>query len=275
LQAGNADAVVKLIAANKAKCPAVSSLGAKTADLILKDGVELFRKSQLNDALKKFQSAIGLDPGNEVASQYLELTLVKLEVTADRTLIAFHKDFNAGDYASANRDYQQLVSVTDTKTMADIRQEYRQALTGLAESWKRSCAAEDTAAMERITTSAKSLVPEPEFGQDILATMQTCVPTSCIPTDSSLAMTRIEKKVDPIFSPAVVNRLRGLNTTVRVKARIDVKGSLEIKDIQGGDPLLYNGIRDAVQQWKFRPTLTELGARCVDTEIPILIKTGN
>jgi hypothetical protein len=129
--------------------------------------------------------------------------------------------------------------------------------------------------MERITTSAKSLVPEPEFGQDLLATMQTCVPTSCIPTDSSLAMTRIEKKVDPVFSPAVVTRLRGLNTTVRVKARIDVKGSLEIKEIQGGDPLLYNGIRDAVQQWKFRPTLTELGARCVDTEIPILIKTGN
>src|SRR6185436_14035556 len=144
-----------------------------------------------------------------------------------------------------------------------------------ADSWKRACSSEDVSAMAKLRARANELIPEPDFGQDILETMQGCAPTSCIPTESRLAMTRIDKRVDPEFPPAVISRIRNLNVTVRVKARIDVKGNTSITDIQGGDPLLYSGIREAVNQWKFRPTLTELGARCVDTEIPIAIRSTN
>jgi len=271
LQSGNSDAVVKLIDSNNGRCPAISSLASKTADLIYKDGMESFRKSQLPDALKKFRSAQKLDPANELAGQYVELTQSKLEVSAAKSLISWRKDFDNGEFAIAARDYQELISVTDPKTVADIQQEYRQTLTGLAESWKRACMVEDVTSMDRIRTRVNAVLPEASFGQDILATMQNCAPTSCIQTDGALAMTRIDKKIDPQFPSSVIARVKNLNVIVRVKTKIDVKGNVEIKDIQGGDPLLYNGIREAVEQWKFRPTLTELGVRCVDTEIPIAI----
>ncbi len=275
LQSGNSEAVVKLIASNSSNCPAISSLATKTADLIYKDGMEAFRKSQMTDALKKFRAALSLDPTNEMAGQYADLTQSKIEVTAERSLIAWRRDFSAGDFATAVRDFQELVTVSDSKTLSDIRQEYRQTLSGLADSWKRACSSEDVETMEKLRARANGLIPEPEFGRDILDTMQGCLPTSCIPTESRLAMTRIDKRVDPEFPPAVISHIKNLNVTVRVKARIDVKGNIAITDIQGGDPLLYSGIREAVNQWKFRPTLTELGARCVDTEIPIVIRSSN
>jgi tetratricopeptide (TPR) repeat protein len=275
LQSGSTDNVVKLIGSNRDKCSAMSSLASRAAELIFKDGLELFRNSQIKDALKKFRTAQGLDPANDLAGQYVELTQNKLEITADRSLIAFHKDFDAGDYVTASHDYQELVSVSDPKTINDVRQEYRQALNGLSNSWKRACASGDAPSMEKILTRAKALVPEPEIGEDILATMQGCAPTGCIPTDGALAITRAEKRPNPQFPASVLARIKNLDLTVRVKARIDVKGNVEIKDIQGGDPLLYSGIRTAVEQWKFRPTITVDGVRCVDTEFPIAIHPVN
>jgi hypothetical protein len=62
---------------------------------------------------------------------------------------------------------------------------------------------------------------------------------------------------------------------VYVKARIDVKGSVVSNEIRGGDSVLYSAIRTAVDQWKFIPALTEVGVRCVDTEIPISIRLAN
>src|SRR5215471_6339884 len=82
LQSGNSDTVVKLIGSNNGRCPALTTLAAKTAELIFKDGLESFRKSRMTDALQKFRSALDLDPENELASQYVELTQTKLEVNA-------------------------------------------------------------------------------------------------------------------------------------------------------------------------------------------------
>src|SRR5262249_31010489 len=91
LQFGNSDTVVKLIGFNNGRCLALTLLSAKTAELIFKDGLESFRKSRMTDALQKFCSALDLDPENELASQYVELTQTKLEVNAVKTLIAWRK----------------------------------------------------------------------------------------------------------------------------------------------------------------------------------------
>jgi hypothetical protein len=81
--------------------------------------------------------------------------------------------------------------------------------------------------------------------------------------------------VDPQFPPQVISRLKGLPLTVHVKARIDVNGNVVINDIRGGDIILYNAVRTAVDQWKFLPAVTGNGARCVDTDIPITIHLAN
>jgi tetratricopeptide (TPR) repeat protein len=275
LQSGNSDAVVKLIYSNRAQCPAVNTLASKTAALVLKEAQDLLRKSQMADALKNFRKALDLDPENEMAQQYVELTESKIEITVERTLIAWRRNFNSGDYAQAAHDYQQLAGAGDTKTLEDIRQEYRQALSNIAESWGRACSAGDTATMDKLRSRSSALLPEPEFGQDILATMQSCAPTGCLQMETAFAMVRLVERVDPKFPYSLLSRANNLDSMIRVKARIDVNGNVSSGDIQGGDGLLYSGIRAAVNQWKFKPAMTQQGARCVDTEFQIQVKSAN
>jgi len=63
--------------------------------------------------------------------------------------------------------------------------------------------------------------------------------------------------------------------TFHVKARIDVNGNVISGEILGGDIILNNAVRTAVDQWKFLPARTESGIRCVDTDIPITIRLAN
>jgi hypothetical protein len=69
----------------------------------------------------------------------------------------------------------------------------------------------------------------------------------------------------------MIAQLRLASVTVRVKARISENGDVEANDLQGGNPLLYGPIREAVQQWKFSPIVMQGQTRCVETEIPIVI----
>jgi len=273
--AGNSDNLVAVIRSGQAKCPGVSALSPKAADMVFKEGLEIYKTAQMTGALQKFRMALALDPSHDLAGQYVELTERKLEVTADRALLAWRKDFDAGEFALAARDYRELASVTNSKEIERIQAEYRQALSSRLDSWNRACATDDVATMERIRLQATGLRPEPSFGEDIIAKMNTCVPVSCIQMDSQSALTRLRSRVDPQFSPQMISRLKGLPLTIRVKARIDVKGSVVSSEMRGGDLTLYSSIRTAVDQWKFLPALTESGARCVDTEIPISIHLAN
>jgi hypothetical protein len=60
--------------------------------------------------------------------------------------------------------------------------------------------------------------------------------------------------------------------TVRAKARINESGDLTVIGLQESNPILNNAIRNALVQWKFAPIRDQNGPRCVETEIPILIK---
>jgi hypothetical protein len=273
--AGNTDNLVKMIGAGRAKCPAVSALSAKAADLVFKEGLEVYKKSQMTEALQKFRTALSLDPSHDLAAQYVDLTQRKLEFTADRALLAWRKDFDAGDYALAASDYRELASLKSANEIENIQAEYRRALSNRLDLWNRACAADDVAATERIRAEAASMVPFPSFGQDILAKMGTCIPVSCLQMESQSALTRLKSRVDPQFSPQVISRIKNLPLTVHVKARIDVNGNVAINDVRGGDIILYSAIRTAVDQWKFYPAQTVSGARCVDTDIPITIHLAN
>jgi TonB family protein len=85
-----------------------------------------------------------------------------------------------------------------------------------------------------------------------------------------LALTRLKTRVDPEFPAYLVSQI-GTQMTVRVKATISEKGNVTAKDVRGDNPLLNNAVKAAVEQWKFSPALLDGGARCVETEIPIVI----
>jgi len=105
--------------------------------------------------------------------------------------------------------------------------------------------------------------------------MKTCVPVGCIQMESQSALTRLKSRMDPQFPPQLISRLKGLPMTFHVKARIDVNGNVISGEILGGDIILNNAVRTAVDQWKFLPARTESGIRCVDTDIPITIRLAN
>jgi hypothetical protein len=57
-----------------------------------------------------------------------------------------------------------------------------------------------------------------------------------------------------------------------VKTRIDEGGNVTVKDSQGSNPSVNAAVTAAVERWKFTPIIDQNGTRCVDTEIPIVLR---
>jgi hypothetical protein len=272
LEMGNAEGARALIASGQAKCPAMAAIAPGAAELFYKQGVEEFRKARMASAQQKFRVAVELHPQHELAAQYLELTQNRLQVDADRALVAWRKDFNAGDLVSAAAEYRDLLSVSSSETINEVRAEYRKALSTLVESWNLACKNYDATRMEEIRAKAGKLLPEASLGEDILAKMTTCTPAGCLPMSAELALARLRTRVDPEFPQQVVAQLKASPVTVRVKTRINEKGDVVSSEPQAANPMLSSPIEAAVDRWKFFPILFQGEPRCVDTEIPIVIK---
>jgi tetratricopeptide (TPR) repeat protein len=274
LGAGNSDALVKLIVANRSNCTGLAALNPKAADMLFKEGLDAYKKPQMPEALGKFRAALAIDPGHELAAQYVDLTASKLEFTAERSLVNWRKNFNAGDFTLAARDYRELVSVSNTQTIDEVHSEYRRSLSSLVDAWNRACASSDAGKMEEIRIRVNALLPETSFAEDLLSGMKACTPTGCIQMESTLAMARLKERVEPKISSQLAAQVQVFPVTIRVKTRITDKGDVVSTELKGGNSLLYSAIQAAVDQWKFLPAVIEgIGPRCVETDIPIVIKT--
>jgi tetratricopeptide (TPR) repeat protein len=271
LRIGNAEGVAQLIRSNQAKCAGLTAINPEVADLLFKNGLAAYKKSQLAEALLKFRATLQFQPGHDLAQQYLDLAESKLALNADRTFLSWRKDFDAGEYALAATAYRQLVSVSSAETLTQVRAEYRKALSSLVDTWNRACANNDSVTMEEVRLRVNELLPETSIGEDIIAKMTMCKSTGCIPMAAQLALARLKSRVDPEFPAYVRSQIKVSPVTVRVKTRISEKGDVASTEAQGGNPLLYNSIRLAVERWKFTPAIVQNSARCVDTEIPIVI----
>jgi TonB family protein len=126
--------------------------------------------------------------------------------------------------------------------------------------------------MEAIRTQLPESIPDPMLADDILAQMKTCTQKGCLQMGPQLALARLKVQVNPVLPSAFQDAARRIQTTVRVKARIDEKGDVNAIEAQGGTPILNESVRSAVGRWKFAPIVDQSGARCVDTEIPVTIK---
>ncbi len=274
LGTGNADAAVKVIGSNQAKCAGLAPLNSKAADLFFKEGQEAYKKAQMEAALQKFRAALRAEPKHELANEYLDLTESKLQVAADRAFLAWRKDFSEGEFELAARDYRDLMSWGSSETIDGVRGEYRRALSSLVDSWNRACANNDQAAMEEVRLRVDEMLPESSFAEDILAKMKTCTHTGCLQMSAQLALARLKTRdfhVDPESPAYVLSQLKVSPVVVHVKARINEKGDVAMSEVYGGSPFLNTAVRAAFDQWKFSPAIMEDEARCVDTDIPIVI----
>ncbi len=274
LGSGKSDTVVEFIASNVAECPGLAAFNAKSGELLFKEGLEAYKKAQMEQALEKFQAVLRLDPKHELATEYVDLAQNKLELAAGRGLLAWRKDFTAGEFALAARDYRELLSLNSSQAIEEVRTEYRRALSGLADSWNKACTNDDVAAMEKARRRVDALIPDPSFGEDIRATMKTCAHTGCVQMTFPLALSRLKNRVDPQIPPHLLSLIKDFPMTIRVRARINEAGDVAAAELSGGNALVYDAVRAAFGQWKFFPALVQGAARCVDTEIPIVLKFG-
>lgn len=271
LEKGTSDGVLKVIESGRAKCADLAKLYPKAGEVLFKEGLSAYKNSRMVEALEKFRAALRLDPKNELAGEYVDLTVSKLEVAADRALLAWRKDYQAGNFSSASSDYRDLASRASSDKVEEVRTEYRRALSMLVDSWNTACAKDDTASMEQIRLKVNALLPEPAFAEDILAKMKMCTHTGCVPMSTPVALARLKTRVDPQFPAFVLSQITTTQTIVRVKATISEKGDVSVNDVHGDNPFLNSAVKSAVEQWKFVPAVINGAARCVDSEIPIAI----
>ena len=274
LAAKNVAVLVDLIGSMKSKCSGFEGIEPVTAELLYKTGLDLYKRGEFADALKKFRTAVKFAPQHELASQYIELTQSKLQVSVDRLLLDWRKNFEAHEFALAAAEYLQLASYNDgniSEAMNQIRSEYRKALSALVDSSNRACANSDAATMNTIRGQVSELLPDPSIGEDILAQMTTCAKKGCLQMEAPLALIRLKTRVDPEIPSAYQNFLRHSPVSVRVQIRIDEKGDVVAGEAHGSNRAITEAIRTAVARWKFTPIMMQDGPRCVDTEIPIVI----
>jgi hypothetical protein len=89
--------------------------------------------------------------------------------------------------------------------------------------------------------------------------------------ESQLALHRLKQRIEPTFTPQALAYLQNSQATVMVKIRIEDTGSVTVLDATGANTLITNAVRSAVGAWKFTPAMDDKGARCVDTDLPIVI----
>jgi protein TonB len=78
-------------------------------------------------------------------------------------------------------------------------------------------------------------------------------PSGPVQIGGRVAEANLIRKVQPVYPPLAKSaRVQG---TVEFTATISKEGNIENLTLVRGHPLLVNAAREAVQQWKYKPTL--------------------
>jgi hypothetical protein len=293
LENGKTKELLDLIRTSKSSCAPLAAVEPEAAESFYKSGLAAYRRNDFSAAATFFEATVALAPENELAFQYIDLIHSNQELSHDRLFLQWQKDFDARLLTAAGADYRQITSLKDSRdaaVVAHMRDEYRKALTQLVETWNRTCKPGDPAVMNAIRGQITELLPEPTFGEDIRAQMISCEDTNknaanatgdskavsnsaCIEMQPQLALARLKTRVDP----AISNELRvylknSTQVSVRTKVRISETGDVTVTGVPAGNPVFNTVVSNAVAQWKFVPARDQNGPRCVDTEIPLVIK---
>jgi tetratricopeptide (TPR) repeat protein len=246
LDGRNGAAALEMIGSMKSKCTGLDALEPETAELLYRAGLEDYKKNEFSAALDKFRTVLTLAPKHELAVQYVELAQGKLQVTADRAALEAQK--------------------------SRLRVEYKKAMSPLVEAWNRACAGGDEAGMEAVRKQVAQQAPDPAVAQEVLAQIATCTKKGCLQMATQLALARLKVRVNPDVPNSIQDMARRSPMTVRVKVKIDERGDTEVLETIGDNAALNEAIRVALKEWKFSPAVDPQGPRCMETEIPVVVR---
>ena len=76
------------------------------------------------------------------------------------------------------------------------------------------------------------------------------------------------RRVEPIYPPLA--RQIHKEGRVEMRARIATDGTMQLLEIVSGDPIFYQSAKDAVSQWRYRPTILTGQPVEIDTYITVI-----
>jgi tetratricopeptide (TPR) repeat protein len=281
LNSNNSQALVTLIQNSPPGCACLDAIAKDAADSLYKDGLQAYKDNDFSKALASFKLALNLNAQHELASQYIELTLSKIQLAADRLVLDWRRHFEGREFSEASAVYLQLSSPNLAEkasgALEQIRSEYRKSVSDIVRGWSQGCAEGQSRSLDTTRQQAESMLPDPKIAADILDQITPCAGAvraaqpsaqSCLQMTSQNAMVRLKTRVNPQIPRAALPA-----GTVRfvAKVRIDESGNVTVRDVQGPNTFLNNPVRAAVGQWKFVPAMVSGRARCVETELPIVL----
>jgi hypothetical protein len=288
-----------LQSAASTSCPCLEDAALEAADLALKRGIEEYKNNEIVSSLKSLRMALSLKPGQEVATQYIDLAQTKLQLTIDRLVLDWRKHFEAGEFPKASTVYRELLSpALEEKSgpaLDQVRAEYRKQASAIADTWKRNCSTIppsllaktevriiDGVSFDEYRKKVNTMLPDPSIAGDIVAQITPCAPPPrapaapprevqdqpCLQLQTQDAMARLKTRVDPQVTGAArptspVNFLLNIN--------LDKHGNVTVNRVQGPSLALNGLVQAAVERWKFSPAIVENEPRCVDTVLPITL----
>ena len=302
LDSGQTPAFLDLFRTLGSKCAVLAAMGPEAAESFYRNGLASYKKGEFPKALSNFEAAMTLSPEHELAREYADLTHAKLQLGEDQLVAQWQRNFEGKRFPAAAADYRQIMANNggNTASATRVKGAYRKALSTIVDNWNSKCGHMDAPTIAALRGQVAEILPEPSFGDDIRAKMKTqCEepkqaptpvvepqveaaapkpansPAACFDMQTPLALARLKTRVDPVMTTDLRNYFKNTGDfTVRVKARITETGDVNVTGMPDGNPILNNIIRTAVSQWKFTPIRDENGVRCVDTEIPLVLKIG-
>jgi len=301
LDKGETPAFLDLFRSLASKCTVLAAMAPEAAEAFYRTGLTSYKRGEFPAALSNFEAAMTLSPEHELAREYADLTHGKLQFGEEQLMAQWQRNFEGKRFAAAAADYRQIAANNggSTTAAAHVKGEYRKALTAVVDNWNRSCGRADAPTLAALRGQVAELLPEPSFGEDIRAQMKNpCeeakptpvavvepkvepapkpvnAPVACFDMQPQLALARLRTRVDPVMTSDLRSYFKNNgDLVVRVKARISETGDVNVTGMPDGNPMLNNLIRNAVSQWKFSPIRDENGVRCVNTEIPLVLKMG-
>jgi tetratricopeptide (TPR) repeat protein len=226
---------------------------ATAADSFYRTGMAAYKSGDLKDALSSFQSVKTLAPGNELASQYIDLINNKLQLAQDRFVLESQLQAarsQAAEARPAPKNDAIKVVAEMAPPVAPPPQPKPQPV------------------VDRLPA-----VPSGSPSAPPAADRPAVAPVGCLDMSAPLALARLKTRVDPLITNEIRRYLtNGNKLEVRVKVTISEAGIITALQASGSNPLINDTVLDAVRQWKFTPVRDPSGPRCVETEIPVVLR---
>jgi len=271
LEINDAPALLTQIQSAGSDCVCLQATALDAAEHFYQLGLEAYKQQDYTNALENFRFALSFQPEHNLASSYIQLTLDKLRFAADQLFVEWRQNFDARQFAIAAAAFHrlQLANIEDNakNQLNQAARVYRESVSRIVDDWRQACASGNDLGMANARTRATDMLPDAAVASDLIDQMQTCNSPKCIEMTNRVAMSRLKTRVAPEIPASFITR----SVSVQVQARIDEKGNVTVKEVRGGNAVIQNAVKAAVERWKFTPAIVDEQVRCVETEIPIVI----